>query len=224
MKISISFPQFDTIAPIGLSFYLFQSISYLIDVYRNKREAETDIFRYALYISYFPKFLQGPIERSDKFIPQFEDIRYDFDNIRAGLIIMLWGYFQKIVIADRITIFVDFVYKNYIEYTGWYLIIATVLFAFQIYCDFCGYSNIAKGSAMMMGIKLTDNFNAPYISFSVTEFWKKWHISLTSWFRDYVYIPLGGNRKGKFRKYVNIFIVFFISGLWHGSSISFIIW
>lgn len=219
-------PHVDILLPVGISFYTFQALSYTMDVYRNEIYAEKNFFRYALFVSFFPQLVAGPIERSKNLLKQLNERHtFSFDRVRSGFMLMIWGYFLKMVLADRIAVFVNTVYSNiYYEYTGWYLIVANILFAFQIYCDFAGYSTIAMGAAEIMGFKLMDNFNAPYFSQSVSEFWKRWHISLSSWFRDYLYIPLGGNRKGTARKYANLMIVFLLSGLWHGASWSFIIW
>ena len=225
LRISVKMPAFDILLPVGISFYTFQALSYTMDVYRGEIYAEKNFLKYALFVSFFPQLVAGPIERSKNLIRQLSvPGKFDFDNFREGILLMIWGYFLKIVLADRIALYVDAVYKDHATYGGWYLIVATVLFAIQIYCDFGGYSVIAMGAAQVLGIKLMENFDAPYISFSVAQFWRKWHISLTSWFKDYLYIPLGGNRKGKLRKYINIMIVFLVSGLWHGASFSFIIW
>lgn len=225
LRISMKMPAFDILLPVGISFYTFQALSYTMDVYRGEIYAEKNFLKYALFVSFFPQLVAGPIERSKNLIKQLSvPGKFDFDNFREGILLMIWGYFLKIVLADRIALYVDTVYKDHVTYGGWYLIVATVLFAVQIYCDFGGYSVIAMGAARVLGIKLMENFDAPYISFSVAQFWRKWHISLTSWFKDYLYIPLGGNRKGKLRKYINIMIVFLVSGLWHGASFSFIIW
>lgn len=223
--INLNIPSFDILLPVGISFYTFQALSYTMDVYRDEIYAERDFFRYALFVSFFPQLVAGPIERSKNLLTQLaEPKKFDFDNAREGLLLMLWGFFLKIVIADRISIFVDTVYTEQHIYGGFYLLVATVLFAFQIYCDFYGYSSIAMGTAKMLGISLMENFNAPYLAESVSEFWRKWHISLTSWFKDYLYIPLGGSRKGKLRKYLNKLIVFLVSGLWHGAQWSFVAW
>ena len=223
--IGIGLPRFSIIIPVGISFYLFQSLGYVIDVYRGRVAAEKNLILYAAYISFFPQLVAGPIERADKLLPQFmSEHKFDYKSTKNNLILMLWGFFMKIVIADRIAIYVDAVYDNYESYGGWLLIVATFLFAFQIYCDFAGYSLIAKGAAGVMGFELTNNFNSPYCASGVREFWSRWHISLTGWFRDYLYIPLGGNRKGKLRKYINTLIVFLLSGLWHGASWSFVLW
>jgi D-alanyl-lipoteichoic acid acyltransferase DltB (MBOAT superfamily) len=225
LHIGIGVPRFSIVIPVGISFYLFQSLGYVIDVYRGKVSAEKNLILYAAYISFFPQLVAGPIERADKLLPQFPaEHRFDYQKTKNSLLLMLWGFFMKIVIADRIAIYVDAVYDNYESFGGWLLILATVLFAFQIYCDFAGYSLIAKGAAGVMGFELVNNFDSPYCASGVREFWSRWHISLTGWFRDYVYIPLGGNRKGKVRKHINTFIVFLLSGLWHGSNWSYVLW
>ena len=215
--------------PVGISFYLFMSIGYIIDVYREKVKAEKDFVSYALFVSFFPIILSGPIERAGNLLPQFKSkhlksIRFDLEKIRDGFVRMLWGYFQKLVLADRIAIAVNTVYDTPENYGGAMVAVASVLYTFQIYCDFAGYSNIAIGIAQVFGIKIIENFRAPYLATSIADFWRRWHISLSSWFRDYLYIPLGGNRKGIIRKYVNIMIVFLLSGLWHGAGWNFILW
>lgn len=213
------------ILPVGISFYTLQTLGYLIDVYRGDIYAEKNLLRYALFVSFFPQLVAGPIERSKNLLKQLGKPKtFSYDNLRKGLLIMLWGMFIKVVIADRAAVLVDTVYGDIDTYKGLYIFIATLLFSIQIYCDFHGYSTIARGVALTMGIHLVDNFNAPYFSRSVKEFWRRWHISLSSWFRDYVYIPLGGNQKGDIRKQMNLLIVFGISGLWHGASIAFIFW
>lgn len=223
--IQLTIPQFDIVLPVGISFYTFQALSYTIDVYRDDIYAEKNFFRYALFVSFFPQLVAGPIERSKNLLRQLAVPRkFDYDQARDGLLLMLWGFFLKIVLADRIAIFVDVVYGDYPAYPGFYLILATILFAFQIYCDFSGYSTIAMGAAKIMGFSLMENFDAPYLATSVAQFWRRWHISLTSWFKDYLYIPLGGSRKGKARKYLNKLIVFLVSGLWHGADFSFVVW
>ena len=226
-KIGLSFSPLtiDLLLPVGISFYTFQALGYTIDVYRKEIHAEENFIQYALFVSFFPQLVAGPIERSGNLIKQLrESHKFDGNKVRDGLIIMLYGYFMKLVIADRIAVFVDSVYANYEEYRGWYIIVATILFGIQIYCDFNGYTLIARGAAKIMGFELMENFDAPYLASTVSEFWKRWHISLTSWFRDYLYIPLGGNRCGKLRKYINIIIVFGISGLWHGANWTFVLW
>ncbi|MDO4459951.1 MAG: MBOAT family O-acyltransferase [Clostridia bacterium] len=223
--IQLSLPVFDVMLPVGISFYTFQALSYTMDVYRDDIYAEKNFFRYALFVSFFPQLVAGPIERSKNLLKQLAvPKKFNYDEAKDGFLLMLWGFFLKIVVADRVAIFVDTVYNNYQDYPGMYLIVATVLFAVQIYCDFSGYSTIAMGAAKIMGFNLMENFNAPYLATSVAGFWRNWHISLTSWFKDYLYIPLGGSRKGKFRKYMNKLIVFLVSGLWHGASLSFVAW
>ena len=225
MNISMNVPVFDVILPVGISFYTFQALSYSVDVYRGEVAPERDFFRYALFVSFFPQLVAGPIERSKNLLTQLREPRkFDFGYAFDGILLMLWGFFLKIVLADRIAIFVDTVYGNCEHYQGIYLIVATVLFAVQIYCDFSGYSSIAMGTAKLLGIELMDNFNAPYLSTSVADFWRRWHISLTSWFKDYLYIPLGGSKKGSLRKYFNKMIVFMLSGLWHGAQLTFVVW
>ncbi len=225
VNVDLNIPVFDILLPVGISFYTFQALSYTMDVYRDEIYAEKNFFRYALFVSFFPQLVAGPIERSKNLLKQLAvPKQFDYDKAREGILLMLWGFFLKIVLADRIAIFVDTVYGDYLSYPGVYLMVATILFAIQIYCDFSGYSVIAMGAAKILGIELMENFDAPYLSTSVAEFWRKWHISLTSWFKDYLYIPLGGSRKGKFRKYLNKLIVFLVSGLWHGANLSYVVW
>jgi len=213
------------ILPIGLSFHTFQSLSYVIEVYRRKQKAEKNFGIYSLYVMFYPQLVAGPIERPQNLLHQFYE-KHDFDYRRVvdGLKLMAWGLFKKVVIADRLAIAVNQVYGNPSEYSSFQLAIATVFFAFQIYCDFSGYSDMAIGAAKVMGFKLMKNFNLPYFSKSISEFWKRWHISLSTWFRDYLYISLGGNRVVKWRWYFNLFITFTISGLWHGANWTFVIW
>lgn len=225
MHIQFSAPKFNLLLPVGISFYTFQALSYTMDVYRNEIYAEKNFFRYALFVSFFPQLVAGPIERSKNLLVQInERHKLTYKNVRDGLYLILWGFFLKLVLADRIAVFVDAVYGNSVSYNGFFVIIATVLFAFQILCDFNGYTTIARGTAQIMGFHLMENFDAPYFSSSVSEFWRRWHISLSGWFKDYLYIPLGGNRKGKHRQYLNIMIVFTVSGLWHGASFAFVLW
>lgn len=225
LHISFSTPQFDVLLPVGISFYTFQALGYSIDVYRGDIEPEKNFFRYALFVSFFPQLVAGPIERSGNLLKQLATpSKFSFSAFQEGLLLILWGFFLKIVLADRIAIFVDTVYADYTLYPGIYLIVATMLFAIQIYCDFNGYSIIAIGAARILGVSLMENFDAPYLSTSISSFWRRWHISLTSWFKDYLYIPLGGSKHGSFRKYINKLVVFFVSGLWHGSKISFVVW
>ncbi len=221
----VSLPLFNLVLPVGISFFTFQALGYIIDVYRGDIPAEKNFPRYALFVSFFPQLVAGPIERSKNLLPQFtEKHSFSWDNIKDNFVLILWGFFLKLVVADRIAIFVDAVYADPENYGGAFLIIASILFAFQIYCDFYGYSTIAIGAAGMMGFRLMKNFDGPYLATTVAEFWKKWHISLTSWFRDYVYIPLGGNRKGRIRTHINRLIVFLLSGLWHGAMWTYVIW
>ncbi|MBO6015961.1 MAG: MBOAT family protein [Lachnospiraceae bacterium] len=215
----------DILLPVGISFYIFQALSYTMDVYRGKVKATKNLFRYALFVSFFPQLVAGPIERSSNLLGQFDERHsFDADRVRKGLLLMLWGLFLKMVIADNIAPSVNMIYEYYPQYTGIEIIVATVLFAFQIYCDFAGYSLLAIGSAKVLGFRLMENFRAPYLAVSVSDFWDRWHISLTSWFTDYLYIPLGGNRKGTARKYINVFLVFLVSGLWHGAAFTYMAW
>jgi D-alanyl-lipoteichoic acid acyltransferase DltB (MBOAT superfamily) len=210
---------------MGISFYTFQTLSYTIDVYRKQRDPEYHFGYFALYVMFFPQLVAGPIERSDRLIPQLrKEQAFDYARMVEGLQRMVWGFFKKVVIADNLAIGVNHVYGNVESASGLTLLIATGFFAYQIYCDFSGYSDIAIGSAKILGIDLMENFKRPYYSTSIREFWSRWHISLSTWFRDYVYIPLGGSKKGPVRTYVNILLVFLISGLWHGASWMFIIW
>ena len=218
-------PAFDILLPVGISFYIFQALGYTIDVYRGKVKATRNLFRYALFVSFFPQLVAGPIERSANLLPQFDEKHtFDVDRIRRGLLQILWGLFMKIVIADRIAQPVNMIYENFSAYSGVEIILATVLFAFQIYCDFGGYSNIAIGSAKVLGFRLMENFDSPYMAANIADFWRRWHKSLTSWFTDYLYISLGGNRKGKLRTYGNNLLVFLVSGLWHGADWTYIAW
>ncbi len=221
----LSMPAWDVLLPVGISFYTFQAVGYTVDVYRGDIPAERNFFRYALFVSFFPQLVAGPIERSGNLLSQLEALpRPSFTKMRHGFLVMLWGFFLKMVIADRIAVFVDTVYGAPTVYPGAYIVVATILFAFQIYCDFAGYSIIAMGSAEMLGIELMQNFSAPYLSLSVKEFWRRWHISLSTWFRDYLYIPLGGSKHGTARKYRNLLCVFLCSGLWHGARWTYVIW
>jgi D-alanyl-lipoteichoic acid acyltransferase DltB (MBOAT superfamily) len=218
-------PTFQLLLPVGISFYTFQTLSYSIDVYRGERKAEHHLGYFALYVSFFPQLVAGPIERSTRLLPQFfKKHEFNAQRISDGLKLMLWGFFKKVVIADRLAVLVNQVYNNSNSYDGAPLLLATYFFAFQIYCDFSGYSDIAIGAAQVLGFNLMDNFNRPYYAKSISEFWKRWHISLSTWFRDYLYIPLGGNRVVKWKWYVNLFITFLVSGLWHGANWTFVIW
>ena len=210
---------------IGISFYMLKSIGYLADVYRGEEKAEHNLLMLALFVSFFPQVISGPIERAGNMLPQFAyPVTVDFDRMRDGFLQILWGYFLKLVIADRLAIYVNSVYQAPENCPGTIVAIATVMYSFEIYCDFAGYSSIAIGVARILGIDVMKNFDSPYMARSVAEFWRRWHISLSTWLRDYVYIPLGGNRKGTFRKYLNIIIVFAVSGIWHGSALTFLVW
>lgn len=218
-------PAFDVLLPVGISFYTFQALGYVIDVYRGELPAERNLLRYALFISFFPQLVAGPIERSKNLMHQIHEPHYfDPKRVRDGLLLMGWGFFEKLVLADRIALLVTKVYDNPAAHTGVEIVLATVLFAFQIYCDFAGYSDIAIGAARVMGFTLMKNFKHPYSAVTVSDFWRRWHISLTTWFRDYVYIPLGGSRCAKWKHYRNILITFTVSGLWHGAQWSFVAW
>lgn len=213
------------ILPIGLSFHTFQAMSYTIEVYRGKQKAEKHLGIYALYVMFYPQLVAGPIERPQNLIHQFyEDHKFEYQRVVDGLLLMGWGMFKKVVIADRLAILVNQVYGSPLDYAGLPLIIATIFFAFQIYCDFSGYSDIAIGAAKVMGFKLMTNFDRPYSSRSIGEFWKRWHISLSTWFKDYVYFSMGGSKVSKWRWSFNVLVVFLISGLWHGANWTYIVW
>ncbi len=213
------------ILPIGLSFHTFQSLSYVIEVYRGRQKAEKNFLTYSLYVMFFPQLVAGPIERPYNLLHQFyEEHKFEYNRVISGLELMLFGYFKKVVIADRLASIVNIVYNDPFSYQGTPFILATFFFAIQIYCDFSGYSDIAIGSARVLGFRLMKNFDSPYFSKSIPEFWRRWHISLSSWFRDYVYIPLGGSKVPKYRLYFNLIVVFLISGLWHGANWTFVIW
>jgi D-alanyl-lipoteichoic acid acyltransferase DltB (MBOAT superfamily) len=218
-------PVFDIMLPLGISFYTFQALSYIIDIYRKDVKVQKHIGKYALYMSFFPQLLAGPINKSKYLLPQFEEKHsFDYDRIKNGLLLMLWGYFQKLIIADRLAILVNTVYDNPTAFKGFEIITATVFFAIQLYCDFSSYSDIARGAGLVLGFNLVKNFERPYFGRSIQEFWRRWHISLTSWFRDYLYFPLGGSRVSRIKKYRNIMIVFLLSGLWHGAGWTFVLW
>ena len=213
------------ILPVGISFYTFQALSYSIDVYRGKMEPTKDIVAFFAFISFFPQLVAGPIERATNLLPQFQKRReFDYDNAADGMRQILWGLFKKIVVADSCAVYVDQVFSNYTSYSGSTLLLAAIFFTFQIYGDFSGYSDIAIGTAKLFGISLMRNFNVPYFSRDIAEFWRRWHISLTTWFRDYVYIPLGGSRVIKAKVIRNTFIIFLVSGFWHGANWTFIVW
>lgn len=216
---------FTVLMPIGISFFTFRCVGYLMDVYRGKTPVEKNFIRYGLFVSFFPQLASGPIDRSFNLLAQMKKkVVFCYEGVRDGLLLMLWGYFQKLVLAERLKVFVDTVYNDYQSYSGFYILLATFFFAIQIYCDFASYSNLAIGASKVLGFTSIENFNTPYFANSVADFWRRWHISLSGWFRDYLYIPLGGNRKGKLRKYLNVMIVFLVSGLWHGASWNYVIW
>ena len=223
--VRVAFPEFKLLLPVGISFYTFQAVGYSIDVYFNKLKPERHFGRYALFVSFFPQLVAGPIERATNLLPQFsKKIEFNYQKAIEGTKLIIWGYFMKVVVADRLSIYVDSVYNNSDTHNSTSLILATVFFAFQIYCDFGGYSNIAIGCAKILGFDLMTNFRRPYFAKNVSDFWHRWHISLSTWFKDYVYIPLGGNRVGKNRRYLNLFVTFVVSGLWHGANWTFVIW
>lgn len=218
-------PNANLLAVVGISFYTFQSLGYSIDVYRGTIPREKNFLTYALFVSFFPQLVAGPIERSANLLPQFKTPnRFEYTRVSNGLKLMAWGFLKKLVIADGAAQIINAVYNEPTSYTGIQLVVATILFAFQIYGDFSGYSDIAIGAAQVLGFQLMRNFNHPYFAKSVPEFWRRWHISLSSWFMDYVYIPLGGSRKGPWRTYFNLMVTFLVSGLWHGAAWTFVVW
>jgi len=212
----------DVLLPVGISFYTFQTMSYTIDVYKRNMKAEKHFGYFALYVTYFPQLVAGPIERAERLLPQLH-VHHPLsaENISRGLKLIFWGMFKKVAVADNLAPYVNEVFNHPQQYEGLSFMLATVFFSFQIYYDFSGYSDIAIGSARIMGVHLMTNFNHPYFAKSIAEFWRRWHISLSTWFRDYVYIPLGGNRNNHYR---NILITFLLSGLWHGANWTFIVW
>ncbi len=214
------------VIPAGISFYTLQSMTYVIDCYRDRLAPEKNLFKYALFVSFFPCILSGPIERAESFLPQTELSEHSFDpeRVKEGLRYMLWGYFMKLVIVSRLEILTDLVYRDYADLSGTAVLIGVIAFSLQIYCDFAGYSFIALGTARILGYNIICNFRQPYLACSIQDFWRRWHVSLSTWFRDYLYIPLGGSKKGDLRRYLNIMIVFVVSGLWHGAGLTFLIW
>ena len=211
--------------PVGISFYTFQTLSYVIDIYRDELPAEHNFGIYAAFVSFFPQLVAGPIERSRNLLPQIRK-EHAFDPVNAyyGVRLIVWGLFKKMVVADNLAVYADLVFDNIYSYSGGSIALATFFFTIQIYCDFSGYSDIARGSAKLFGIELMENFKSPYFSTSIKDFWSRWHISLSSWFRDYLYIPMGGNRVSKLRNCINVLVTFLVSGLWHGASWHFVIW
>lgn len=215
----------DIMLPVGISFYTFHGMSYVFDIYRNKQKPVSNFIDYAVFVSFFPLLVAGPIERANHLLPQVQKPRtFNYDQLVEGCRLILWGLFKKVIIADSLAIAVDQVYGNYTNETGFTLIVAAISFSFQIYCDFSGYSDVALGTAKLFGFELLSNFRFPYFSRDIAEFWRRWHISLSSWFRDYLYIPLGGSKLGKAKAVRNTFIIFIVSGFWHGASWNFIIW
>ena len=218
-------PSLKIILPVGISFFTFQAMNYTIDVYRGKQTVEKNFVNYALFVSFFPTILSGPIERSTNMLKQFAAKKnFSYENLLDGSKLIIWGLFKKMVVADRLATYVDWAYGSADTQSGTTLFLASIFYTFQIYCDFSGYSDIAIGSARMLGFQLMQNFNLPYFSDSIKKFWKRWHISLTSWFTEYVYFSLGGNRVKKSRWLFNISTIFLLSGLWHGAAWSFIVW
>jgi D-alanyl-lipoteichoic acid acyltransferase DltB (MBOAT superfamily) len=218
-------PVLHIILPIGLSFHTFQSLSYVVEVYRGKQKAERNFIIYATYVMFFPQLVAGPIERPQNLLHQFREWHaFHYSDVNSGLKRMAWGFFKKLVVADRLALYVNDVYSAPRNYNGLQLTLATLFFAYQIYCDFSGYSDIAIGGAQVLGFRLMENFKTPYYSLSISEFWRRWHISLSTWFRDYVYLPLGGNRVSKNRHILNLLITFSISGLWHGANWTYVLW
>ncbi len=225
LGLRFSLPGLNWAVPVGISFFTFQAVGYLLDVYHNKVKAEENLFDYILFVSFFPEIASGPISRGDELLPQIKNPHtFKYEQGRDGLKLLLWGMFMKLAVADRIGIYVDTVYTNYIHYSGATCLFAAAMYSIQIYCDFGGYSYMAIGIAKTLGFDLTENFRRPYFAASVTEFWRRWHITLTRWLTRHVYIALGGNRCSKFRQYLNIVITFLVSGIWHGANWTFIVW
>jgi D-alanyl-lipoteichoic acid acyltransferase DltB (MBOAT superfamily) len=223
--LAIDIPKFGLLLPVGISFYTFQALGYSIDVYRGTTKVEHNFFTYALFVSFFPQLVAGPIERSNNLLPQFKQRHvFNYEQAMVGVRLMVWGYFMKLVLGDRCGLFVDIVFNNLSHHTGGSYLLALFLFPFQIYGDFAGYSLIAIGVAKVLGFQLMENFRRPYFSCSVSEYWRRWHISLSTWFKDYVYFSLGGSRVSHIRIYVNLLITFFLSGVWHGANWTFILW
>lgn len=223
--LGINIPEFSILLPVGISFYTFQSIGYLIDIWRGNLRAERNFFTYALFVSFFPQLVAGPIERAKNLLIQFHRVHhFNGDEVIRGIKLMVFGYFMKLCIADNVAPYVDAVFNNLPQHNGNSILLATFFFTFQILCDFGGYSLIAIGAARCMGFSLMQNFRQPYLATSVKDFWRRWHISLSSWFSDYVYIPLGGNRVSTKRHFGNLFLTFLISGIWHGANYTFVAW
>lgn len=219
-------PGLNWAVPVGISFFTFQTVGYMLDVYYGRISAERNFLNYALFISFFPSILSGPINKASLVLPQIKNLRtyFDYGKAVAGLRMILWGMFMKVVVADRVGLYVDTVLPNYMNYTGVTCFVASLFYTIQIYADFAGYSLMAIGVGKLLGFELTENFRRPYFSVSVTDFWRRWHISLSTWLKDYVYIPMGGSRCSKLRNYWNIFVTFLVSGIWHGANWTFIVW
>lgn len=228
--IGVQIPEyhFDILLPVGISFITFQALGYAIDVYRGRIKAEKNLLRYALFVSFFPQLVAGPIERSENLLKQIQNIhlqeKISYEKFTNGFALMLYGYFQKVFVADKAAVLVNTVFAAPEQYTTVELVLGAIAFSIQIYCDFGGYSNIAIGATQVLGFEMMENFNTPYFAASIQDFWRRWHISLSSWFKDYVYIPLGGNRCGKVRRYFNLMVTFLVSGLWHGAQMTYVVW
>ena len=221
----VTTPKVSILLPVGISFYIFQALSYMIDVYKGRVKAERNLFKYALFVSFFPQLVAGPIERSSRLLKQVtQEHRFDWERTRQGLLIMMLGFFEKVVVADRACMYVDVIFEHWIGASGAQIALATLVFAVQDLCDFAGYSHIAIGAAKIMGIDLMTNFRQPYFAHSVQNFWARWHISLSTWFRDYIYFPLGAGRGGKLKMARNLMIVYTVSGLWHGAALKYVAW
>ncbi len=225
LGIAIPMPEFTLLLPVGISFYTFQALGYSIDVYRGNVPIEKNFFTYALFVSFFPQLVAGPIERSNRLLPQFKhEHHFDYSQAMGGIRLMVWGYFMKLALADRCAIYVDAIFNHISQHNGGSYLIASLLFPFQIYGDFAGYSLIAIGAAQVMGFHLMQNFRHPYFACTISDFWHRWHISLSTWFKDYLYIPLGGNRVSSMRCYFNLMVTFVVSGIWHGANWTFLSW
>lgn len=223
--LQFALPGLNWAIPVGISFFTFQAVGYMLDVYHGRVKAEKNLLDYLLFVSFFPQVMSGPISKADELLPQIKTPRrFDYEQGKQGLKYLLWGMFIKLVIADRLGLFVDTVYANYIHYSGSTCLVASIFYTLQIYCDFAGYSLMAIGVARALGFNLINNFRRPYFAVSITDFWKRWHISLTRWLTQQVYIPLGGSRCSKARTYWNIFVTFLVSGIWHGANWTFIVW
>jgi alginate O-acetyltransferase complex protein AlgI len=219
-----SVPMLTLALPVGISFYTFQEIGYMTDVYRNKIPPEKNLGKFMLFILFFPQLIAGPIEKASDLLPQLQPKENSYDKFLSGFCQILWGYFKKTVVADNLGLYVDAVYNNHEQVSAATLLIATYAFAFQIYCDFSGYCDIGIGIARTLGFDLSINFDNPYASKNISEFWRRWHITLSRWLKDYLYIPLGGSKEGKLNTYRNLFITMFLAGLWHGASLTFLVW